>query len=209
MNETKKSMKDYLVDLLTPDQKTKFASAFKFEVAPAVVAPVNAAVPVIEPVAELKTKDGTVVKYSTPTPIAGETVVTVVSPDGELPAPVGEVEMENGDVLIIGEGGILAEVKTAEVIEPAAEVPMAVTKEAMDEAVNSVKSQLDTANKTIAALVSRFDAQSKEVKQLETALVSFSTAFNELMGTSMAAPIETPTNKVVTKRALASSIFHK
>lgn len=208
MND-KKSMKDYLVDLLTPDQKTKFASAFKFEVAPAVVAPVNPDVPAA-PAAELKTKDGTVIKYSTPTPVAGVTLVTVVTPDGELPAPVGEIEMENGDMLTIAEGGLLSEIETADAAatEPA-ETPMAVTKEAMDEAVNSVKSQLDTANKTIAALVSRFDSQAKEVTELKTAIVSFSAAFNELMGTPMAAPIETPSNTTFTKKDKLIAKFAK
>ena len=206
----KETIKDAIIRMLSPEQKTELSSKFKFEVAPpAVVAPVNPEVSAA-PAPELKAKDGTVVKYSTPTPVAGVTLVTVVTPDGELPAPDGELVMDNGDVLTIA-GGVLTEIETAaaDAIEPPVETPMAVTKEAMDEAVNSVKSQLDVANKTIAALVSRFDAQAKEVKNLETSLLNFSSAFQELMGTPMANPIDAPNNAVVTKKDKLIAKFSK
>lgn len=203
----KKSMKDYLVDLLTPDQKTKFASAFKFDVVPpAIVVPVNPDVLAAPP--EMKAKDGTVIKYSTPTPIVGTTTVTIVTPDGELPAPIGDIEMENGDVLTITEGGLLSEIEIA-AVDAAEPVVAGVTQEAMDSAVNSVKSQLDTANKTIAALVSRFESQSKEVSELKTAIVTFSKSFQDLMGTPMAEPIETPTNNNFTKKEKLIAKFAK
>jgi hypothetical protein len=101
MNEHK-TFKDLVNSILSPAQKETFAKAFKFETPIPVVEPVNNAVPeTVPPVAgEIKTKDGTVVKYSTPMPIPNETIVTVVTPDGELPAPAGDHELENGDIEI-------------------------------------------------------------------------------------------------------------
>lgn len=194
MND-KKSMKDYLIGLLTPEQKQKFSTAFKFDVAtPAVVAPANPAVPPAA-TAPLTAPDGTEVKYDTPTPIAGVTKVTVVTPDGELPAPDGEITLSNGDVITVA-SGILTEIETAAAsdVEPPMPngMPMSVTKEAMDAAVNDVNAKLEKANKIIEALTSRFDSQAKEVTELKTAIVSFSTSFQELMGTPMAEPIEKP-----------------
>jgi hypothetical protein len=189
MND-KKTFKDLVNSILSPEQKETFAKAFKFETPIPVVEPVNNAEPeTVPPVAgEIKTKDGTVVKYSTPMPIPNETIVTVVTPDGELPAPAGDHELENGDEITVGDAGLLLEYEPAEVVEPVAPV----TQEAMDAAVNDVKSQLDLANKTISALVSRFDAVEKDNTELKATLATFSKTFTDLLSTPMANPIVTP-----------------
>jgi len=189
MNEHK-TFKDLVNAILSPAQKETFAKAFKFETPIPVVEPVdNAAPETVPPVAgEIKTKDGTVVKYSTPTPIPNETIVTVVTPDGELPAPAGEHELETGETITVGESGLLVEFEPSEVVEPVAPV----TQEAMDAAVNDVKSQLDLANKTISALVSRFDAVEKDNTELKATLATFSKTFTDLLSTPMDNPIVAP-----------------
>jgi hypothetical protein len=189
MNEHK-TFKDLVNAILSPAQKETFAKAFKFETPIPVVEPVNNAEPeTVPPVAgEIKTKDGTVVKYSTPMPIPNETIVTVVTPDGELPAPAGDHELENGDEITVGEAGLLLEYEPTEVVEPVAPV----TQEAMDAAVNDVNAKLDLANKTISALVSRFDAVEKDNTELKATLATFSKTFTDLLSTPMANPIVTP-----------------
>jgi hypothetical protein len=189
MND-KKTFKDLVNSILSPEQKETFAKAFKFETPIPVVEPVNNAAPdAVPPVAgEIKTKDGTVVKYSTPMPIPNETIVTVVTPDGELPAPAGDHELENGDKITVGDAGLLLEYEPTEVVEPVAPV----TQEAMDAAVNDVNAKLDLANKTISALVSRFDAVEKDNTELKATLATFSKTFTDLLSTPMANPIVTP-----------------
>lgn len=189
MND-KKTFKDLVNSILSPEQKETFAKAFKFETPIPVVEPVNNAAPqTVPPVAgEIKTKDGTVVKYSTPSPMPNETIVTVVTPDGELPAPAGEHELENGDKITVGEAGILVEYEPAEVVAPVAPV----TQEAMDAAVNDVNAKLEIANKTISALVARFDAVEKDNTELKSTLATFSKTFTELLNTPMANPIVAP-----------------
>jgi hypothetical protein len=121
-------------------------------------------------------------------PIPNETIVTVVTPDGELPAPAGDHELENGDKITVGEAGLLLEYEPTEVVEPVAPV----TQEAMDAAVNDVNAKLDLANKTISALVSRFDAVEKDNTELKATLATFSKTFTDLLSTPMANPIVTP-----------------
>lgn len=192
MND-KKTFKDLVNSILSPEQKETFAKAFKFETPIPVVEPVNNAAPdAVPPVAgEIKTKDGTVVKYSTPTPIPNETIVTVVTPDGELPAPAGEHELENGDTITVGEAGLLTEYEAAEVTAPMAPVAP-VTQEAMEAAVSDVNAKLEIANKTISALVSRFDAVEKDNTELKATLATFSKTFTDLLDTPMANPIVAP-----------------
>ena len=189
MND-KKTFKDLVNSILSPEQKETFAKAFKFETPIPVVEPVNNAAPdAVPPVAgEIKTKDGTVVKYSTPTPMPNETIVTVVTPDGELPAPAGDHELENGDEITVGDAGLLLEYETAEIVEPVAPV----TQEAMDAAVSDVNAKLEIANKTISALVARFDAVEKDNTELKSTLATFSKTFTDLLNTPMANPIVAP-----------------
>lgn len=189
MND-KKTFKDLVNSILSPEQKETFAKAFKFETPIPVVEPVNNAAPeTVPPVAgEIKTKDGTVVKYSTPSPMPNETIVTVVTPDGELPAPAGDHELENGDEITVGDAGLLLEYEPVEVVEPVAPV----TQEAMDAAVSDVNAKLEIANKTISALVARFDAVEKDNTELKSTLATFSKTFTDLLNTPMANPIVAP-----------------
>ena len=72
--------------------------------------------------------DGTIVKFDK---LEAGGIISVVTPDGEIPAPVGEHELEDGTIIVVAEDGIIAEVKMAEV---ATEEEVAVEMSEEDEA---------------------------------------------------------------------------
>jgi len=55
--------------------------------------------------------DGTIVKFDK-LEVGG--LISVVTEEGEIPAPVGEHELEDGTVVIVAEPGVIAEVKMVE-----------------------------------------------------------------------------------------------
>jgi hypothetical protein len=59
-------------------------------------------------------------------------MISVVTPDGEVPAPVGEHELEDGTMIVVAEAGIIAEVK---MVEAEAEVEVEVEMSEEDESV--------------------------------------------------------------------------
>jgi len=61
--------------------------------------------------------DGTIVKFDK-LEVGG--LISVVTEEGEIPAPVGEHELEDGTIVIVAEPGVIAEVKMVE--EEVAEV---------------------------------------------------------------------------------------
>jgi hypothetical protein len=56
--------------------------------------------------------DGTIVKFDK---LEAGGMISVVTPDGEVPAPVGEHELEDGTIVVVSEPGVIAEVKMVEV----------------------------------------------------------------------------------------------
>jgi len=62
----------------------------------------------------------------------------------------------------------------------------------MDAAVNDVNAKLEIANKTISALVARFESVEKDNTELKSTLATFSKTFNDLLNTPMADPIVAP-----------------
>jgi hypothetical protein len=62
--------------------------------------------------------DGTIVKFDR-LEVGG--MISVVTEEGEIPAPVGEHELEDGTIVLVSEPGIIAELKLAESIEVKAE----------------------------------------------------------------------------------------
>jgi hypothetical protein len=87
-----KSFKDILNDILSPEQKVALKKEFNAlpVIAPVVAAPTET--PVAVALMEGKLVDGTVIKYDTEVLGVGS-IVTVVTAEGELPAPVGEHEL--------------------------------------------------------------------------------------------------------------------
>lgn len=65
--------------------------------------------------------DGTIVKFDK---LEAGGVISVVTPDGEVPAPVGEHELEDGTIVVVSEPGVIAEVKMVEAPEEEVAVEM-------------------------------------------------------------------------------------
>jgi hypothetical protein len=127
------TFKEAVNKILSAEQKAELKGLFTFNTPVPVIEPENT--PVAEPVTmgEAKLMDGTVVKYDTPELVIGS-MITVVTPDGEFPAPVGEHTLENGTVITVDETGKVIEIEAKEetpevVVEPVAPVTMAVTPE--------------------------------------------------------------------------------
>lgn len=128
------TFKEAVNKILSAEQKTELKELFTFNTPVPVVAPENT--PVAEPVVmgEAKLIDGTIVKYDTPELVIGS-MITVVTPDGEFPAPVGEHTLENGTVVTVDETGKVIEIEVKEeetpevIVEPVAPVTMAVSPE--------------------------------------------------------------------------------
>lgn len=127
------TFKEAVNKILSVEQKIELKELFTFNTPVPVIEPENT--PVAEPVVmgEAKLMDGTVVKYDTPELVIGS-MITVVTPDGEFPAPVGEHTLEDGTVITVDETGKVIEIEAKEetpevVVEPVAPVAMAVTPE--------------------------------------------------------------------------------
>jgi len=127
------TFKEAVNKILSAEQKAELKGLFTFNTPIPVIEPENT--PVAEPVVmgEAKLMDGTVVKYDTPELVIGS-MITVVTPDGEFPAPVGEHTLENGTIITVDETGKVIEIEAKEetpevVVEPIAPVTMAVTPE--------------------------------------------------------------------------------
>ena len=70
--------------------------------------------------------DGTIVKFDK---LEAGGVISVVTPDGEIPAPVGEHELEDGTIVVVLEEGIIAEVKMVEADGNEVEVEVEMSEE--------------------------------------------------------------------------------
>jgi len=155
------TFKEAVNKILSVEQKIELKELFTFNTPVPVIEPENT--PVAEPVAmgEAKLMDGTVVKYDTPELVIGS-MITVVTPDGEFPAPVGEHTLENGTVITVDETGKVIEIATKEetpevVVEPIAPVVMAVTPEEKQAIIDEVIAMFEPRIKALedAILVSQ------------------------------------------------------
>jgi hypothetical protein len=132
--------------------------------------------------------DGTIVKFDK---LEAGGIISVVTTDGEIPAPVGEHELEDGTIIVVTEAGVIAEVKAPEAPEMEAEVAMSEEDEApiaveeaeiaepqvdrfaeISEAFNSklaeVESKVDLLNDVTKKLVEFMDAFAKVETAQET-----------------------------------------
>ena len=132
--------------------------------------------------------DGTIVKFDK---LEAGGTISIVTPDGEIPAPVGEHELEDGTIIVVTEDGIIAEVKMVEVA-PEEEVAVEMSEEdeapaieeeviaepqvdrfaEISEAFNSklaeVESKVDLLNDVTKKLVEFMDAFAKVETAQET-----------------------------------------
>jgi len=155
------TFKEAVNKILSNEQKAELKGLFTFNTPVPVIEPENT--PVAEPVAmgEAKLMDGTVVKYDTPELVIGS-MITVVTPDGEFPAPAGEHTLENGTVITVDETGKVIEIEVKEetpevVVEPVAPVAMAVTPEEKKAIIDEVIAMFEPRIKALedAILVSQ------------------------------------------------------
>lgn len=155
------TFKEAVNKILSAEQKAELKGLFTFNTPIPVIEPENT--PVAEPVAmgEAKLMDGTVVKYDTPELVIGS-MITVVTPDGEFPAPVGEHTLENGTVITVDETGKVIEIEAKEetpevVVEASAPVAMAVTPEEKQAIIDEVIAMFEPRIKALedAILVSQ------------------------------------------------------
>ena len=155
------TFKEAVNKILSAEQKAELKGLFTFNTPIPVIEPENT--PVAEPVVmgEAKLMDGTVVKYDTPELVIGS-MITVVTPDGEFPAPVGEHTLEDGTVITVDETGKVIEIEAKEqtpevVVEPVAPVVMAVTPEEKKAIIDEVIAMFEPRIKALedAILVSQ------------------------------------------------------
>ena len=163
------TFKEAVNKILSAEQKAELKGLFTFNTPVPVVEPENA--PVAEPVVmgEAKLVDGTIVKYDTPELVIGS-MITVVTPDGEFPAPAGEHTLENGTVVTVDETGKVIEIATKEeetpevVVEAAAPVAMAVTPEEKQAIIDEVMAIFEPRIKALEDAILVSQAASSELK---------------------------------------------
>lgn len=200
------NIKETVNNLLTPEQKASFAKIFKFDVAP-VITPTNQASPV-EPAmpTEKKLQDGTTIKSDTPV-IGIGSVITVVSPDGELPIPDGEYVLDNGDNFVTVAGVVSEyEAAAAEAVEPV-EAPMATdaTVEsrlaAVEQMCKDIKTKMDSMQMAATPIDNTplFAAQEAQIDELKEKFSAFGVLFSDITALPMADPIVAPSNKPLSK----------
>ena len=163
------TFKEAVNKILSVEQKTELKELFTFNTPVPVIAPENT--PVAEPVVmgEAKLVDGTIVKYDTPELVIGS-MITVVTPDGEFPAPVGEHTLENGTVVTVDETGKVIEIEVKEeetpevIVEPVAPVTMAVSPEEKQAIMDEVIAMFEPRLKALEDAILVSQAASSELQ---------------------------------------------
>jgi len=100
--------------------------------------------------------------------------VFIVTPDGNVPLPVGDYELENGQILVVAEEGIIAEIKEMpteeeEVEEPEAEAPAPVEETEMTQQVPK-KTIESIIKETLFSEVEKIKAENESLKAELSAL---------------------------------------
>jgi len=163
------TFKEAVNKILSVEQKIELKELFTFNTPVPVIEPENT--PVAEPVVmgEAKLVDGTIVKYDTPELVIGS-MITVVTPDGEFPAPVGEHTLENGTVVTVDETGKVIEIEVKEeetpevIVEPIAPVTMAVSPEEKKAIMDEVIAMFEPRLKALEDAILVSQAASSELQ---------------------------------------------
>lgn len=172
-------LKDLIESMLTNEQKTELkAHLEKFNVpAPAVQSAPTQPVQLMEATLE----DGTVIKYDTPVLGVGS-VVTVVTPDGELPAPDGTHTLTDGTKIEVS-GGV---VTVIEVPAPVAPVEPPVMPD-MSAQFAKVEEKFSKENESLKNEVETLKAKiAEQAKNIEVVY----TFFNSLLEVPTEKPVE-------------------
>jgi hypothetical protein len=110
--------------------------------------------------------DGTIVKFDK---LEAGGMISVVTPDGEVPAPVGEHELEDGTMVIVTEAGKIAEVKMPEQ-KPEMETEVSIEngigkkeEKMQEDKFAEITEQFDS---KLSAIEAKVELQSNAIKQL-------------------------------------------
>jgi regulator of replication initiation timing len=134
--------------------------------------------------AEVKLKDGTIMRYEGDTPMVGMPVM-VVTAEGELPAPDGKYEMEDGSLLDV-QGGIVAAIEPKAAEAPAAAPAPAAGEKMVGEDSRPRPTKVVTTKETVFASQEEIDSIKAEfAKRFEAleASITESKKENEVLKT--------------------------
>lgn len=180
--------------------------AAKFNAAPIVapVIPAPVAAPAPAQFGEGMLEDGvTVVKYNTPT-LAEGSVITVVTPEGEMNAPEGEHKLQDGTVITVAvENGVsVVKAVTPAVAAVAAPDMQNVISQVsgFSEQLKTFASEKETMSQKFAAQEQKIEDQKKEIETLNNKVKDFFQLFVKVMEIPSSDPIEVPRNKPKTNK---------
>jgi hypothetical protein len=114
--------------------------------------------------------DGTIVKFDK---LEAGGVISIVTPEGEVPAPVGEHELENGTIIVIAEAGVIAEVKMIE------EEEVEVVEEMKTDVIN-YDSKFEEISNTFNSKISEVETKLQFLNDITKKLVEFMDAFAQV-----------------------------
>ena len=106
--------------------------------------------------------------------------VFIVTQEGNVPVPVGEYELENGQILVVAEEGIIAEIKEMPAETEEVEAP-APTEEAPAEAEMSAKPKKTIESIIKETLFSEVEKLKQENDELKTKLASLELSNQEVI----------------------------
>lgn len=100
----------------------------------------------------------------------GSEVFIVTTDEQMIPLPIGEYELENGQMLVVVEEGLIAEIKDVVEETETPEMPNEVPTEASAEAPKAPKKTVETTTKETHFSAEEFEALKSKVAELETKL---------------------------------------
>lgn len=124
--------------------------------------------------AQWKSADGTLtLETETDMPTIGGTI-TLVTPDGNVPAPIGDYQLEDGTTISVAEIGVIAEIKAVEETAPVEEMATPTSVPDVAELKNAISSMLikfnEDLNVRFTAIETKLSEQSKVNETLKTEL---------------------------------------
>jgi len=105
--------------------------------------------------------DGTIVKFDK---LEAGGIISVVTPDGEVPAPVGEHELEDGTIVVVSEAGVIAEVKMVEADGNEVDVEVEMSEEDEDPIVTEEEVVAEAQVDKFAEISEQFNSKLAEVE---------------------------------------------
>jgi hypothetical protein len=119
--------------------------------------------------------DGTIVSFDK-LEVGGK--LSVVTPDGEIPAPIGEHELEDGTIVVVLEEGVIAEIKAPQVAEEVVAETMAeevVVEEAPmeDEPSVDVSAEIAKLEEDLSLKIAELSAKVDMLNEVSAKLVEF------------------------------------